>query len=126
MLALLQGNFSDCIKPLIRWSEASLIQEKAESCGSANGTAAPGKNNVIIQTHGTVARCFPMYSASFAWGDIDRFTFNREQLDDMKQILSKRLLLHAEPQSCLLLQRRGGDQVDGRTSSGGFRGDSQF
>jgi len=37
-----------------------------------------------------------MYSASFDWGNIDEFTFNRDQLDDMKD-LPKALLLHAEP-----------------------------
>jgi hypothetical protein len=52
---------------------------------------------VIIRTDGTVAPCFPMYSASFDWGNIDQFTFNRDQLDDMKKTLPNALLLHAEP-----------------------------
>ena len=30
-----------------------------------------------------------MYSASFDWGNIDQFTFNRDQLDDMKKTCQK-------------------------------------
>jgi hypothetical protein len=30
-----------------------------------------------------------MYSASFDWGNIDQFTFNRHQLDDMKKTCQK-------------------------------------
>jgi len=30
-----------------------------------------------------------MYSASFDWGNIDQFTFNRDQLDDTKKTCQK-------------------------------------
>jgi MoaA/NifB/PqqE/SkfB family radical SAM enzyme len=48
-----------------------------------------GQNNVIIRTDGTVAPCFPMYSASFDWGNIDQFTFDRSQLKEMKKTCQK-------------------------------------
>jgi MoaA/NifB/PqqE/SkfB family radical SAM enzyme len=44
-----------------------------------------GQNNVIIRTDGTVAPCFPMYAATFDWGNIDRFSFDSRQLASMKQ-----------------------------------------
>src|ERR1700739_2295370 len=31
-----------------------------------------GQSNVIIRTEGTVAPCFPMYGATYDWGNIDR------------------------------------------------------
>jgi hypothetical protein len=44
-----------------------------------------GENNVIIRTDGTVAPCFPMYSATYDWGNIDGHKFEREQLREMKR-----------------------------------------
>ena len=44
-----------------------------------------GQNNVIIRTDGTVAPCFPMYSATFDWGNIDQPKFDSAQLSGMKQ-----------------------------------------
>jgi len=32
---------------------------------------------------------FPMYCASFDWGNIDQFSFNREQLVNMKKTCQK-------------------------------------
>jgi MoaA/NifB/PqqE/SkfB family radical SAM enzyme len=43
-----------------------------------------GQNNVIIRTDGTVAPCFPMYAAMYDWGNIDKFNFDRKQLEAMK------------------------------------------
>ncbi len=43
-----------------------------------------GQNNVIIRTDGTVAPCFPMYSSSFDWGNIDASKFEAQQLQQMK------------------------------------------
>ena len=42
------------------------------------GTTIP--NNVIIRTDGTVAPCFPMYGATFDWGNIDQPKFDQTQL----------------------------------------------
>lgn len=43
-----------------------------------------GQNNVIIRTDGTVAPCFPMYAASYDWGNIDQFNFDTGELNKMK------------------------------------------
>ena len=44
-----------------------------------------GQNTLIIRTDGTLAPCFPMYSAGHDWGTIEHPKFEREQLADMKQ-----------------------------------------
>lgn len=44
-----------------------------------------GQNNVIIRTDGTVAPCFPMYDATFDWGDIETPKFDRDALKAMKK-----------------------------------------
>jgi hypothetical protein len=44
-----------------------------------------GQNNVIIRTDGTVAPCFPMYGATYDWGNIDRPRFDEQQLAGMKE-----------------------------------------
>jgi radical SAM protein with 4Fe4S-binding SPASM domain len=43
-----------------------------------------GHNNVIIRTDGTVAPCFPMYAATYDWGNIDQPHFDQIQLANMK------------------------------------------
>ena len=44
-----------------------------------------GQNNVIIRTDGTLAPCFPMYSATYDWGVIGQEKFEAGQLREMKQ-----------------------------------------
>jgi MoaA/NifB/PqqE/SkfB family radical SAM enzyme len=44
-----------------------------------------GQNNVIIRTDGTVAPCFPMYGATYDWGNIDEPKFDDTQLRQMKE-----------------------------------------
>jgi MoaA/NifB/PqqE/SkfB family radical SAM enzyme len=44
-----------------------------------------GQNTLIIRTDGTLAPCFPMYSASHDWGTIEQPKFERAQLTDMKR-----------------------------------------
>jgi MoaA/NifB/PqqE/SkfB family radical SAM enzyme len=44
-----------------------------------------GQNNVIIRVDGTLAPCFPMYSATYDWGTIGNHKFEVKQLDEMKQ-----------------------------------------
>jgi MoaA/NifB/PqqE/SkfB family radical SAM enzyme len=44
-----------------------------------------GQNNVIIRTDGTLAPCFPMYPATYDWGNIDRHKFDRAELASMKK-----------------------------------------
>ncbi len=44
-----------------------------------------GHNNVIIRVDGTLAPCFPMYSATYDWGVIGDHKFETGQLDEMKK-----------------------------------------
>ena len=44
-----------------------------------------GQNNVIIRVDGTLAPCFPMYSATYDWGTVGNHRFEVEQLDEMKK-----------------------------------------
>src|SRR5262249_38976999 len=45
-----------------------------------------GQNTMIIRTDGTLAPCFPMYSATYDWGVIGKPKFDSRQLIDMKKI----------------------------------------
>ncbi|MFB3903915.1 MAG: radical SAM protein [Acidobacteriota bacterium] len=44
-----------------------------------------GQNNVIIRVDGTLAPCFPMYSATYDWGTIENHKFDVRQLNEMKR-----------------------------------------
>ena len=44
-----------------------------------------GENNVIIRTDGTIGPCFPMYSATYDWGNIDTPKLDHDQMREMKQ-----------------------------------------
>ena len=44
-----------------------------------------GQNNVIIRVDGTLAPCFPMYSATYDWGVIEKHKFAVPQLNEMKK-----------------------------------------
>jgi MoaA/NifB/PqqE/SkfB family radical SAM enzyme len=44
-----------------------------------------GQNSMIIRVDGTLAPCFPMYSAHYDWGVIEKHNFQKPQLDEMKQ-----------------------------------------
>jgi MoaA/NifB/PqqE/SkfB family radical SAM enzyme len=48
-----------------------------------------GQNNVIIRVDGSLAPCFPMYSATYDWGTIGNHKFEVRQLDDMKESCQK-------------------------------------
>jgi hypothetical protein len=49
-----------------------------------NWNCRAGQNSHIIRTDGTVAPCFPMYSASCDWGTVGDPAFERGQLADIK------------------------------------------
>lgn len=51
-----------------------------------------GQNSLIIRTDGTLAPCFPMYSATHDWGTVGAHKFERTQLDEMKTECSKHCL----------------------------------
>jgi MoaA/NifB/PqqE/SkfB family radical SAM enzyme len=44
-----------------------------------------GQNSMIIRTDGTLAPCFPTYSATYDWGTIENPKMDGEQLKVMKQ-----------------------------------------
>jgi MoaA/NifB/PqqE/SkfB family radical SAM enzyme len=51
-----------------------------------------GQNSLIIRTDGSLAPCFPMYSATHNWGTVGNHNFDVKQLDDMKQECTKHCL----------------------------------
>jgi MoaA/NifB/PqqE/SkfB family radical SAM enzyme len=51
-----------------------------------------GQNNLIIRTDGTLAPCFPMYSATYDWGSVGHHKFDVKQLDEMKKDCSTHCL----------------------------------
>lgn len=48
-----------------------------------------GHNTLIIREDGSLAPCFPMYSATMDWGVAEEPKFNLVQLDEMKQECTK-------------------------------------
>ena len=44
-----------------------------------------GQNTLIIRTDGTLAPCFPMYSAKYDWGIVETPQFAKDQLTTMKE-----------------------------------------
>jgi MoaA/NifB/PqqE/SkfB family radical SAM enzyme len=44
-----------------------------------------GQNSLIIRVDGTLAPCFPLYSASHDWGMIEKHKFDIPQLNEMKK-----------------------------------------
>jgi len=48
-----------------------------------------GQNSLIVRVDGTLAPCFPMYSASYDWGTIENQKFDQRQLKEMKHSCQK-------------------------------------
>jgi MoaA/NifB/PqqE/SkfB family radical SAM enzyme len=48
-----------------------------------------GQNSIIIRVDGSLAPCFPMYSATHDWGVIESHKFDVSQLDEMKKSCQK-------------------------------------
>ncbi len=48
-----------------------------------------GHNSLIVRVDGTLAPCFPMYSAGYDWGTIEAHKFETKQLKDMKKECQK-------------------------------------
>lgn len=44
-----------------------------------------GQNSLIVRVDGTLAPCFPMYSATYDWGEVGAQKFDVGQLSEMKQ-----------------------------------------
>ncbi len=58
------------------------------------GTVEPwncraGQNSLIIRVDGTLAPCFPLYSATYDWGTIENHKFDVRQLSEMKKSCEK-------------------------------------
>jgi MoaA/NifB/PqqE/SkfB family radical SAM enzyme len=51
-----------------------------------------GQNSLIIRTDGTLAPCFPTYSATYDWGRVGEPRFDRAQLTEMKKECSRHCL----------------------------------
>jgi MoaA/NifB/PqqE/SkfB family radical SAM enzyme len=51
-----------------------------------------GQNTMIVRTDGTLAPCFPMYSATYDWGTVGNHKFETSQLNEMKKDCSKHCL----------------------------------
>jgi MoaA/NifB/PqqE/SkfB family radical SAM enzyme len=51
-----------------------------------------GQNSCIIRTDGTLAPCFPMYSATYDWGTVGNHKFEISQLNEMKKECSTHCL----------------------------------
>ena len=83
------GNGSEVETAEMLKKASGVVQGNNGDLRFAEWNCRAGQNNVIIRTDGTVAPCFPTYSATFDWGNIDHFTFNRDQLYEMKTACQK-------------------------------------
>jgi len=78
------------IKAFVRMSSGL---DLAEYGWNGDGTNANGSEAALLSSipgivkrdDGTVAPCFPMYGATYDWGNIDRPHFDQEQLAGMKK-----------------------------------------
>jgi MoaA/NifB/PqqE/SkfB family radical SAM enzyme len=66
-------------------SMPGIVQDPSGELHFTEWDCRAGQNNVIIRTDGTVAPCFPMYSSSFDWGNIEEPKFDQAQLKAMKK-----------------------------------------
>ena len=62
-----------------------VVQDANGELHFADWNCRAGQNNVIVRTDGTVAPCFPMYAASYDWGNVDHPKFEGQQLQEMKK-----------------------------------------
>ena len=82
----------------------------------------PGRHNsLIVRIDGTLAPCFPMYSAGYDWGMIEDHKFETKQLTEMKA-LPAALLFHLESHSGVLLQRSARHRLDVKAGEERFSG----
>ena len=62
-----------------------VVRDESGGLHFADWNCRGGQNNVIVRTDGTVGPCFPMYSATYDWGNIEGHKFQPEQLKEMKK-----------------------------------------
>ena len=82
-----------------------------------------GQNSLIIRTDGTLAPCFPMYSATQDWGVARQPRFESRQLARHEGGMPKALFFHVEPQSLVLLRRFPRDPVGSQAGGPRIPGD---
>lgn len=70
-------------------STPGIVQDGGGGVHFADWNCRAGQNNVVIRTDGTVTPCFPLYSATYDWGNIDEAHFDPSQLSDMKKTCEK-------------------------------------
>jgi MoaA/NifB/PqqE/SkfB family radical SAM enzyme len=67
-------------------SKAHLEKMKAFMRGNVDPwQCRAGQNSLLIRTDGTLAPCFPLYSATYDWGTVENHKFDFEQLGEMKK-----------------------------------------
>jgi MoaA/NifB/PqqE/SkfB family radical SAM enzyme len=66
-----------------------IVPDEDGSLRFAEWNCRAGQNNVIIRTDGTLGPCFPMYAASYDWGNVDQHKFESGQLQQMKKSCEK-------------------------------------
>lgn len=79
------GTRSDGDVAALLASMDGIVQEPDGEVHFTEWNCRAGQNNVIIRTDGTVAPCFPMYPASYDWGNIDTPKFDSGELRNMKK-----------------------------------------
>ena len=62
-----------------------IVRDSSGQLRFADWNCRAGQNNIVIRTDGTIAPCFPMYSSSFDWGNLDTPKLAAEQLRSMKK-----------------------------------------
>jgi MoaA/NifB/PqqE/SkfB family radical SAM enzyme len=77
------GNNGDLSRMLA--ANRGIMQDESGDLRFAGWNCRAGQNNVVIRTDGTLAPCFPLYPATFDWGNIENFRFDYAQLNDMKK-----------------------------------------
>jgi MoaA/NifB/PqqE/SkfB family radical SAM enzyme len=78
------GDGSSPVTPQQLAGMPGIVQADNGELHFAEWNCRAGQNNVIIRTDGTVAPCFPMYGATYDWGNIDEHKFDDRQLGEMK------------------------------------------
>jgi MoaA/NifB/PqqE/SkfB family radical SAM enzyme len=67
-------------------SNERLAQMKSFVAGNLHDwNCRAGHNSLIIRVDGTLAPCFPLYSANYDWGTIENHKFETSQLKEMKK-----------------------------------------
>ncbi len=104
-------------------SERRLEQMKAFMRGAVQSwDCRAGQNSLIIRTDGTLAPCFPLYSATHDWGVPGAHRFDVRQLDDMKQTCQRHCFSTLNHNLAYCFKARRAIKWTLRQAGRGFRG----